>query len=705
MVRRLQRREVLTTILLQGLFALLIVLTIWCIPVHVLLFDYLYGSEFNGVETYSWAPPSLSLTIPLERITDHVIIKQRLVAGPKYEDTRQLKVLAKSNLYLSSLLDLKFDIKGGEPRSYVYLLRASGNALLINYLIEPLKNNFGNDKRSLGFIIYKTSVIYPKGSIFPSLNSIALIFLPFLTFLIISVFGEMNNRWFFSAITTLLVIFMYIYSPKDIIIPIFSILSSMCVLFVFGIIINRFLQKHHKIEVLTVYSIATTMVPWIYIISGAKNIGRHWEYYQPLGWILLIVPPIAGILSILLKPREITALFIASLSLCSAAVWGCINFYHQLIDYSYDFTAYYNALLRFQSDQPIYDLERVETPFASFLYKYPTFFLFIILPITNLPLEDATLVFKVFSTIAVIISTILVTLSRNSVRASFIVLSILITINFSPLQWSIHLGQVDSMLLLGISIAIALKDRYHGLISSVVLGFLGLIKIYPFFMLVISFIERKWIHLVAAMITVGICWICSILYFGWKNELDFWRVTMMTSGQRTARLSNQSIYAVIARLQDPASAHARDENIVSYIGNLGHFLFSLLVLGTTIGVLWRLRNILRYIQWEAYSLLICCMLLLIPVAWDHYQTILLIPLLIGLDYTCKCHRHSVTMTFIIAYALLAFGTFKNIAVGIMPSSIVLFFASYRTFGLVILWAWWVYVLSHWQSRQETTPTV
>lgn len=462
MVKLSQRQQILTTILLQGMLAFLIALTIWYVPAYTtatFLFDYLYEFEFNGVDTYSWTPPSLSLTIPLERITDHVVIKQRLTAGPNYEDTRQLKVSVDFALNLRPSHDLRFDIKGREPRIYTYLLPAFGHTLSIDYLIDPLKNNLESDRRRLGFVIFNTAVDYPEESKFPSWSAITLLGLPSLSFLAsVAWFGNRSNLWVLSVIVTGIVIWMYIYSPKDILLPSFPIFASLLTLTVFGIIIYRMSHQYRNWEKLTIYSLAITIVPWIYIVSGAsKNIGQHWQYYQPTLWILLTIPLMAGTLIIVLKPRKNIAFAIGFLSLCSVTIWGYTNFYHYFLTYGHDFTAYYNAALRFQSNQPIYDLERAQLEyFSPYIYKYPTFFLFFILPAIRLPLEGATLVFRTFIAAATVSAILIIILSRNPLRTSFAVLSILTAINFSPLQWSIHLGQVDPILLLGISFAIVL---------------------------------------------------------------------------------------------------------------------------------------------------------------------------------------------------------------------------------------------------------
>lgn len=687
------------------LLTIAIMVVVWFNPAYAasFLFEGLYDQEMNSDGAYTWTYPSLSVTAPLERVIPHVIIKQKLVAGPTYRDGRQLTVATKtSSIYTNSSHEAHFYIRGGDPRIYSYLFPTFGDNLVINYRIDPITNLSNRESRVLGFIIYETTIFYPGGIFVPSTNTIFALLIPILVF-------SATWAWFrsnclsslLSTVSTSILLWIYVHHRFDVLIASKSIITALITLTISGIIINILLKRYQETGVkLIIYSISAIIVPWIFMTTGA-NIGRHWRHYYPWGTILLLIPVLVSLLVIFIRHKKVV-IILGVISIICSGLWGLNNFRQSLQRYGYDFSAYYEAALKFKEGKPIYDLEKAKTEYFSAYYKYPSFFLFFILPLTRFTFEESMLIFRLLNLILVILSIILICASNKQLNSKLIVLSILIILNFSPLYWSISLGQVDSILLFGISVAILSIQASKTRISAVVWGILGMIKIYPLFLLLVQMFERRFLYLVGVLVVIATLWTVSISYFGLNNEIDFWRMTIEAPQARTARLSNQSIYSVIARLYDPASAFSKDEIVVSNIGNFGHYIFSAFILAITMGILQKMRTQLSKVRWEIYSLLICCMLLLMPVSWDHYQTILILPLLIGLIYTMKFHYPPVTAALVLAYALIAFGSFKNIAVNIMPSSIVLFFASYRTFGLLILWAWWVYVLWNWKFCEETS---
>jgi hypothetical protein len=95
------------------------------------------------------------------------------------------------------------------------------------------------------------------------------------------------------------------------------------------------------------------------------------------------------------------------------------------------------------------------------------------------------------------------------------------------------------------------------------------------------------------------------------------------------------------------------------------------------------------------------MLLVIPVSWDHYEALLALPLLGGCVIAL---RHEAQRPLLLgAYTLLAFGTSKQVQNGLIDSEVVLFIASYRTVGMLLLWGWWLWWLL--KEAADIEPTV
>jgi hypothetical protein len=329
-------------------------------------------------------------------------------------------------------------------------------------------------------------------------------------------------------------------------------------------------------------------------------------------------------------------------------------------------------------------------PFAPFLYKYHPVFLFFVLPLASLPRPEAVAIWRMASIVCLLISLWLIIRGQpRSLRLPLVALGMLLLTNLSPLTLSVRLGQVDPLLLLGIVAALSLMAGGKRWLSVPLWGLLGLIKVYPLFLLLPDLLRGRLRYLAAIAATLPLWVGTSILTFGLTNERDFWQIIVPALDARTARLTNQSLYAVAARLVRLDTARGSNDAMEVPLADAVYLLVSLVIVVLVVVVLWQSRFQLDQHPWEVGSLMICTTLLLLPVCWDHYQTLLLLPLLVAGTLILDHGQDRDIILLLGAYALLAFGTYKHVQVGLLPSYLVLFFASYRTFGLCLLWLWWL----------------
>ncbi|NTV65175.1 MAG: hypothetical protein HGA65_16825, partial [Oscillochloris sp.] len=158
-------------------------------------------------------------------------------------------------------------------------------------------------------------------------------------------------------------------------------------------------------------------------------------------------------------------------------------------------------------------------------------------------------------------------------------------------------------------------------------------------------------------------------------------------GARNGSLANQALYGLIVRSINPAIVGDSQATIPTPAANAPFLLLVALIVGLSAWLVWR-RHLWR-MPWEATSLLICTLLLIMPVSWDQYQTLLLLPLLVGAAHTMRAAERP-SLLLMAAYALLAFGMIKNLWQGDTPlTTFGLLFMAYRTLGLGLLWGWWL----------------
>lgn len=140
---------------------------------------------------------------------------------------------------------------------------------------------------------------------------------------------------------------------------------------------------------------------------------------------------------------------------------------------------------------------------------------------------------------------------------------------------------------------------------------------------------------------------------------------------------------MLARLIEPASYSGKVAVPAAGLPALilGGGLYALAAL-----LIWRRRATLGAQLWQALGLMICTILLVIPVAWDHYHALLLLPLIVSLGALGRPGDDA--PLWLGAYSLLIFGVSRDIwPAGGEPGALALSFASYRAVGVFLLWAW------------------
>jgi hypothetical protein len=377
---------------------------------------------------------------------------------------------------------------------------------------------------------------------------------------------------------------------------------------------------------------------------------------------------------------------LAALSVCGFGAW---NLWEELTARPYDFTVYWDAVQRLRQGLPIYELDRLtQAPFAG-VYKYHPIFLALILPLSGYPLEMAALLWKVVNLAAMVAGgAIILQIYRGKSLIPGAFLAVLL-LNLSPITQSLRLGQVDGLLLLGLAFLLASPEVGQPWLAGALWGLISIIKVYPVVLALPDLLKHRWRLILAGGLSVAGIVLLSGTLLGWAQERTFWQAVVPSLGARTTRLSNQSLYGLIGRTLYPTSSDSGDRAVVLPLVSALHGLLTALVLGATCWAVWRQppRERDREARLYAVSALICAVLLIIPVSWDHYQALLALPLLGAWVIVL---RHNVQRPLLIgAYTLLAFGTYKQVQNGIIDSQVVLFLASYRTVGLLLLWGWWL----------------
>jgi hypothetical protein len=667
---------------LLGVLVILIAITPQPTRTITTLASELHGLEENAFGRYRWSAPTWrTALLPLWPWRD-VVLVQRISAGPRPGvDDRAVRIERRDR----ATAPVVFTIAAGVPRRVMTLADWSGWSVDLQSSIGPI--SAPGDPRPLGVLLYHSSA-YPLGAIgLPGSVAAVLLVVPPLLLLVARAW---SFSWQGAGVAALLGAWLALaWYRHDAAAALFAArwwlpLLAWAALAGWALTRLRGRTPGHA-DWLVICAMALVLVPWGYALIGAgAGLGRHWARFGPLLWGLLAVPLVAYAVTL----RHRSTPVVAAIAGGAVIVWGLINATFTIPERPSDFGSYYDAAVRFASGLPVYSAELTRDPFTSG-YKYPLAFLFVAQPFAALRFDDATVVWRVINAVlaAGAAGIVLWHLPRTE-RVLAAGLSSMVWASFTPFHHSLRLGQVDGMLLMiVVAITVALGTRAQWIVAplAVVLGF---IKLYPAAFGAWLIGLRQWRAIAVAFGCAAGIWLAAVAVFGWSNERDFWQIAVPSFGAVNISLANQSMYLLARRIIDlpwglslDGSAERRIADVIS--------IAALLALAVLFVRLARLapERLLRE-RWLISSLLVCTILLVPRVSWDHYQTLLLVPLLMGVLRIARRPVDGSSLWLLASLALLGFGAYKNLIIGTIEDPLVLVAASYRAIGLVLLGAWW-----------------
>ena len=391
-----------------------------------------------------------------------------------------------------------------------------------------------------------------------------------------------------------------------------------------------------------------------------------------------------------------------AVALCGGAmvVWGEVVVYAMGRDGT-DFWILFKGARTWERGGSLYDIHAVLTNHVGAVFKVPPFYGMLFQPFVEM--SGLTVLFW-YRLVTIVLAVLAMVIWWRTLRPAWHwgVPAVAMLGVFRPVADTIANGQIDVMLLLLLVICYwALYHQRDGLAGGVI-AVATLFKIYPILLLGFFIIKGRWRAVVGFVIGMLVCNGIAIAAMGWDMHRIYLFDVLPHIGGTTSWVENQTISGFITRWFDvPFDAHIFALHGVSLVAQLCSLLVVVSVCVLT------LRNeptqSTRYAL--QYGLFVVLMVLAVPAAWMHYQTILSVVFL-WLLYHLRTQQLSVRHAWLfgLSYGLTAFGnqwSFNNrIDYGIITTLGV----SYKFYGMVLL-----LVLIGWQLWHSTanwrTPLV
>lgn len=343
----------------------------------------------------------------------------------------------------------------------------------------------------------------------------------------------------------------------------------------------------------------------------------------------------------------------------------------------------------------MYDLVAVEENHFGHVFKVPPFYGMLFVPFAE---QDGLMIlfWHRMLNCALLLLTALLLFQTFGVRlVSVLGVGVLLLFNMRPIADTIAYGQIDILLLLLLLIAVAALRRGWLLLAGAAVALGTLFKLYPVLLLGFFVLKRQWRAIGGFALAMLLCNGLAVAIIGWEMHRVYLFEVVPRIGGGTSWVENQTLNGFVSRLLAPDIAAATFDHPLVSLVTYGGFLLALA--GTA---LLTLRPVERsdsrlVLQIGLYVIL---MVLFVPAAWMHYQTIMVLPLAGLLLYAWEhgLARWQAGLAGV-GYALVAYGNQWSFYDSALSDALTVLGTSYKFYGLVLLTV--VVVACLWRGYQ------
>ncbi|MCC7105654.1 MAG: DUF2029 domain-containing protein [Chloroflexi bacterium] len=290
-----------------------------------------------------------------------------------------------------------------------------------------------------------------------------------------------------------------------------------------------------------------------------------------------------------------------------------------------DYLVVYEASRSLIEGGRLYDLQKISRDLFGANYHLPPFAAMIAEPLAFLGDDQALTAWRVlalashFGALALLLRVLGVSRWSPLAPAALAVWAFC-----WPARFTFIHGQWDAFFLLVLAAGLWAEHRKQGVIAGALIAIASSVKPYPGLAMGYFLTRRRWSAVLAAIVAAGLCAGLAYLVAGPQQTTTFVQRVAPMVGATTGYVENQSLTGFVARLLEPEARPVPTELPLVYtVGRL--LLVALLAPLVLLGLRTprdRPAADLQYAAWVATAPIV------IPVAWMHYQELLLLPLLV-----------------------------------------------------------------------------
>jgi hypothetical protein len=370
-----------------------------------------------------------------------------------------------------------------------------------------------------------------------------------------------------------------------------------------------------------------------------------------------------------------------------------------------DFMIYFDAANNVRLGKPLYDFAAaVGIPLGP-VYKYPPVFAVLMAPATALPARSVAAWWYLLNLVLLGLAGYglargLRAPERPDLDAAGAYIIAIGFLNFRPAWESLIRGQLDPMILAAaVGALLLLEARRMEWLAGVLIGLVTMVKLYPGLFALYLLWQRRWRALAGFAVTVIALVVVSGVAIGWHV---LWRYVTEILVVQTVAVpwpEDQSFDGFLSRLIIPTAATTWYSAFpFPAWAKMALYLADLAIFGLTAWVLWRGARNDRFRFRLGYAAIMPLIVLMWPLSWIHYQTLLLLPFaVIALDQLQRRRRSwPLIAGLAVSFLLTAIGNeYLVLTPALNRDGWVRLLQSYKFFGVLLLWG-----LLLWSRRDD-----
>jgi hypothetical protein len=343
----------------------------------------------------------------------------------------------------------------------------------------------------------------------------------------------------------------------------------------------------------------------------------------------------------------------------------------------------------------LYDMGAILTNHMGAVYKVPPLQAILLLPTTSLPFGAVKIIWRWLSLLSA--AATLVAVGRSYLtgfRASHILGFVATVIAFRPVFDTLNYGQVDLFLLACLGGFLVLQRSQFRWLGGALVAMAGILKLYPLAFAALMAARREWRSLGGFVLGLLVLMLIAVPFVGLDTLITYTTKVIPNIGDGTAWVENQTLNGFISRFY--ASELASKPGPTNALVQTATYLGAIIFLGVPLILAWLHRG--RPDADLEYGFFLTGLLLAIPAAWIHYETVLLLPFLaLIFKYGPSVAQHRILVfTVATSYLLITFGNAWSFGPLVGPLNLPVYTGtvhqglwklvlSYKFYGVVLLW--------------------